>query len=482
MGITIEDVIKSVKKYNPDAVPMVHKAYELAAKAHINQKRESGEPYIIHPLHVCLNLTKFNADEASLCAGLLHDVVEDTEYDLDYIKKEFNSDIARLVDGVTKISNLHFPSKDEATNANIRRIINSLNDDVRIIIIKLCDRWHNMETLQYKEPHKQIRCAEETLNIFVPLAYFIGAFRLKCDLEDMCLSYLEPETYQSLKVKQEEILKDYEKCLKEAEKDVCNLLHQHHIKHTIRAKIMNVYQIYKKINKGYRINDIHDLVNIKIMVNKKEDCYKALGLIHELYTPLNQKFKDYIACPKTNMYRSVHTTVFGPDNHLIQFQIKTHQMDQINTIGLAAYWEEFKEEASGKMQHDLKMNYQFFTSLQDINAYVQSDSEYIARVREEIFTNTIYVYSLSGEVVELPNDSTVLDYAYKIHTNLGNRTYAAFVNGNQVELDYRLNNKDRVLIIPNDDINPTEEWLKYVVTSNAIRKIKDYLKEHNNVN
>jgi GTP pyrophosphokinase len=182
------------------------------------------------------------------------------------------------------------------------------------------------------------------------------------------------------------------------------------------------------------------------------------------------------------MYRSVHTTVFGPDNHLIQFQIKTHQMDQINTIGLAAYWEEFKEEATGKMQHDLKMNYQFFASLRDINAYVQSDSEYIARVREEIFTNTIYVYSLSGEVVELPYDSTVLDYAYKIHTNLGNHTYAAFVNGNQVELDRKLNNKDRVLIIPNDDVHPTEKWLKYVVTSNAIRKIKDYLKENKDVN
>jgi GTP pyrophosphokinase len=333
-----------------------------------------------------------------------------------------------------------------------------------------------METLQYKEPHKQIRCAEETLNIFVPLAYFIGAFRLKCDLEDMCLSYLEPETYQSLKVKQEEILKDYEKCLKEAEKDVCNLLHQHHIKHTIRAKIMNVYQIYKKINKGYRINDIHDLVNIKIMVNKKEDCYKALGLIHELYTPLNQKFKDYIACPKTNMYRSVHTTVFGPDNHLIQFQIKTHQMDQINTIGLAAYWEEFKEEASGKMQHDLKMNYQFFTSLQDINSYIQSDSEYIAKVKEEIFTNNIYVYSLSGEIIELPYGSTVIDFAYKLHTELGNHLYKAFINGKEVKLTTQLNNKDRILILQNEKAHPLKRWLEHVETLNAKRRIRDYFK------
>ncbi len=480
--MTIKDVIKAIRKYNADAIPMVEKAYELANIAHKDQKRESGEPYIIHPLHVCMNLTKFNADESSLCAGLLHDVVEDTEYTLDYIRKEFNDDIAHLVDGVTKISNLHFNSKDDATNANIRRIINSLNDDVRIIIIKLCDRWHNMETLQYKKPEKQIRCAEETLNIFVPLAYFIGAFRLKCDLEDMCLSYLEPETYESLKKTQQEVLKSYETCVHTAERDVSELLHKHHLKHTIRTKIMNVYQIYKKLNKGYRIHDIHDLVNIKIMVKKRVDCYKALGLIHTLYTPVNQKFKDYIACPKTNMYRSLHTTVFGPDNRLVQFQVKTVQMDNINTIGLAAYWEEFKDEGTSKMQHDLKMNYQFFTSLQDLNSVAVNDSDFIAKVKDEIFTNTIYVYSLSGEVIELPYDSTVLDFAYKIHTNLGHHTYKAYVNGLPASLDRALNNKDRVLIVPSDEVHPLEEWLSYVTTSHATRMIKDYLRDNKDVN
>ena len=245
---------------------------------------------------------------------------------------------------------------------------------------------------------------------------------------------------------------------------------------------MNVYQIYKKINKGYRINDIHDLVNIKVMVKKRVDCYKAFGLIHTLYTPLNQKFKDYIACPKTNMYRSLHTTVFGPDNHLVQFQIKTVQMDNINTFGLAAYWEEFKAEGTSKMQHDLKMNYQFFSSLQDLNSLAQNDVDFITKVKDEIFTNTIYVYSLSGEIIELPYDATVLDFAYKIHTNLGHHTYKAFVNGLEAKLDRTLNNKDRILIVPNESVHPREEWLEYVTTSHAIRMIKDYLKENKDVN
>ena len=315
--MTIEDVIKEIEKYNPDEVEKVRHAYEIAALAHQHQKRESGEPYIIHPLNVCYNLTTFKADGASLCAGLLHDVVEDTDYTLKDIEKLFGKDVAFLVDGVTKISNLHYNSKDEATNANIRRLINSLNDDVRIIIIKLCDRLHNMRTLEYKAPEKQIRSAEETLNIFVPLAYFIGAFKLKCELEDICLSYLDNEAYNTLTEKEEDILKDYDKCRTIASKEVEELLKANNIQFTYRIKILNVYHLYRKLNKGYKLNDIHDLVNFKLILADDEDPYRVLGLIHKLYTPMNNKFKDYIACPKTNMYRSLHTTVLGPDNHLL---------------------------------------------------------------------------------------------------------------------------------------------------------------------
>lgn len=469
--MSIDDVLEKVKKYNPDEIENVKKAYALAEKAHQNQFRESGEPYIIHPINVCMNLTTLNADGASLCAGLLHDVVEDTEYTLDYIKKEFGSDVAHLVDGVTKISNVHYNNKDEATNANIRRLINSLNDDVRIIIIKLCDRLHNMQTLNFKKPEKQKRSAEETLNIFVPLAYFIGAFRLKCQLEDICLSYIEPEIYKSLEKKSFEVLKDYQKSINIAEEEIKNILTINNINFTYRTKIMNVYQIYKKLNKGYKLADIHDLVNIKIMLDEEQLCYQVLGLIHKLYTPMNNKFKDYIACPKTNMYRSLHTTVFGPDNHLIQIQIKTKKMDTINTLGLAAYWHELKGEGKVKMQHELKLNYQFFNTLVDLNAVIDSDFDFIEKVKQEIFSNNIYVYTLSGDIIELPNGATVIDFAYKIHTDIGNHLYKAYINGKEVILTQKLNNKDRIMLLQNEKSHPKEEWLEHVVTSQARRQI-----------
>ena len=474
--MTIEDVVKEIRKYNPEEEEIVRKAYEIAAKAHINQKRESGEPYIIHPLHVCMNLTKFKADGASVFAGLLHDVVEDTDYTLDDIRELFNDDVAFLVDGVTKISNIHFSSKDEATNAYIRRLINSLNDDVRIIIIKLCDRLHNMSTLEFKTPEKRIRSANENLNIFVPLAYFIGAFKLKCELEDLCLSYLDRESYDALKEKEEDIMKEYEKCIELATIQVTSILKDNNIKFTHRTKILNVYHLYKKLNKGYKLNDIHDLVNFKIILDDEEDPYRVLGLIHKLYTPMNNKFKDYIACPKTNMYRSLHTTVFGPDNHLLQFQIKTTTMDDINTIGLAAYWKYFKEEGKTKMQHELKLNYQFFNTLRDLNAGIESDKDFIERVKQEIFSNNIHVYTLRGDIIELPNGATVIDFAYKIHTDVGNHLYKAYINGKEVELTQELQTKDRIMLLQNEDAKPRKSWLDHVVTSSAKRKIKDALK------
>lgn len=474
--MTIEDVIKEIEKYNPDEIDRVRKAYEIAAQAHASQKRESGEPYIIHPLNVCMNLTRFRADGSSLCAGLLHDVVEDTDYTLEDIENLFGKDVAFLVDGVTKISNLHYNSKDEATNANIRRLINSLNDDVRIIIIKLCDRLHNMHTLEFKAPEKRIRSAKETLNIFVPLAYFIGAFQVKCELEDICLSYLEPESYSTIKDKIKEIESDYEKCSKIAAKQVEEILTSNNITFTYRIKILNAYHIFNKINKGYKLTDIHDLVNFKIVLEDDEDPYRVLGLIHKLYTPMNNKFKDYIACPKTNMYRSLHTTVFGPDNHILQFQIKTKTMDDVNTIGLAAYWKLYREEGKTKMQHELKLNYQFFNTLRDLNDISESDSVFLDKVKQEIFSNNIYVYTLRGDIFELPNGSTVIDFAYKIHTDLGNHLHKAYINGKEVDLTTKLNNKDRILLIKKDSSSPKESWLEYVVTSRAKRKIKEALK------
>ncbi len=475
--MTIEDVLEVIKSYNPRELERVKKAYKIAEKAHRHQKRDSGEPYIIHPIHVCMNLAELYADGDSLCAGLLHDVVEDTDVTLEDIEKEFGHSVASLVDGVTKISNIHYNTKDEATNANIRRLINSLNDDVRIIIIKLSDRLHNIRTLGFKAPEKVLRNAYETLHIFAPLAYFIGMFRIKCELEDLCLQYIDKESYDSIKEKEQNILKDYDTCLKTTIKSIKDIMKKNNIDFTYRIKILNIYQIYQKLNKGYKLSDIHDLVNFKIMVNTEEECYRTLGLIHKLYTPMNYKFKDYIASPKTNKYRSLHTTVFAPDNRLLQFQIKTKEMDDTNTYGLTAYWRRLRGKGREKMQKELIANYQFFGVLRELNYVAENDTDFVDKVKQEIFTNNIYVYSLSGEVVELPYGSTIIDFAYKIHTDLGNHLYKAFINGQSVRLTRTLNNKDRVLLLQNEKSHPKESWLNHVVTANAKRKIKEYLKK-----
>ena len=477
--MVLDDLFKVIKEYNPDEIERVTKAYKLAEEAHKDQKRESGEPYIIHPLNVCMNLTKFHADGATLCAGLLHDVVEDTKYTLEDIENMFDKEVAHLVDGVTKISNIHFNSKDEASNHNIRRLINSLNDDTRIIIIKLCDRLHNMQTLIHKAPEKRIRSAEETLNIFVPLAYFIGAYRIKCDLEDICLSYLDPQAFKEIDNKRNEVMESYQECLDQVEKDVAEILKDNNIKYESRIKILNVFQIYKKINNKYKISDIHDLVNLKISVETEDECYRVLGLIHRLYTPINNKFKDYIACPKTNMYQSLHTTVIAPCNKILQVQIKTKDMDNKNTFGLGSYWMKYKGEGYSMMQKDLIKNYQFFATLQDLNEITLSDKDFIEQVKKEVFTSNIYVYTLSGEIVELPLGATAIDFAYKIHTDYGNHLYKVYVNGKEVKITHKLKDKDRIFVVKKDSVHPQESWLANAITTNAIRKIKESLRKDN---
>ena len=471
-----DELISIIKKYNDEEVEKVIKAYEFANTAHKGQFRESGESYIIHPINVVINLAKFHADGATLIAGMLHDVVEDTKYTINDIKREFGSEVAKLVDGVTKINNIHFSSLNEARDANIRRIITSLNEDIRIIIIKLCDRLHNMRTLKYKQEEKQQRSAIETLSIYVPLAYFIGAFRLKCELEDICLSYLKPEVYNDLVIKSDSIREDYVKCIDETEKKISEVLINNNIKFNLRSRVINVYNIYRKMNKGYKINEIHDLVNIKVILENEADCYKVLGLVHKCYPPMNNKFKDYIAVPKTNMYRSLHTTVFGPDDKIIQIQIKTKEMDEINTYGLASYWSKYRELGAKKMQEELLKNYQFISNINTLDDEISDDKSFIEKIKNEIFSNNIYVYTPKGNIIELPSESTPIDYAYKIHSNMGNHLFKCFVNGEEVPFDYTLKNKDRVVLIVKETSHPYKKWINIAKTTNAKRKINEYFK------
>ena len=477
--LTLEDLIKKLKEYNPDAIDIVKKAYSYADYLHEGQTRQSGEPYIIHPLNVAYILAEMHADQDTVCAGLLHDTLEDTNTTKEEISNEFNPEIAKLVDGVTKISKMNFSSKQEQTNANTRKIITSIMDDVRIIIIKLADRLHNMRTLEFKSEFKQKENSIETLDIFVPLAYYIGAYRIKSELEDISLQYLKPDRYKEISEKVKVLEEDSKPCLDEMLKTIQDILKDKEIPNEIKVRTKNIYGIYKRLEEGHKILDIHDLLSLKIMVDTIDNCYLTLCNIHSKYNPINDKFKDYIFNPKTNMYRSLHTTVFAPDDRLVQTQIRTFEMDKVASFGLTTYWDIKKGEARDEMQKDLREKFQFYKSLRQIDKMFVDNDDFVNQVKEELLkSKKIYVYTPRGDIMELPLGSTPIDLAYKIHTELGNTMVAAIVNDEYVPVEYQLKNKDRVKIITDPlSFGPRKEWLEKTHTTKAKRKILEFNRE-----
>ena len=477
-NLTINDLLAKIVEYNNEEIEIIRKAYSYAEELHKGQKRQSGEDYITHPLNVAYILADMHADRDTVCAGLLHDTLEDTSITKEDIASIFNKDIANLVDGVTKISKMNFSSKQDQNLANTRKIITSITEDVRIIIIKLADRLHNMRTLGFKSKFKQKENAMETMDIFVPLAYYIGAYRIKSELEDLSLQYLYPDKYKRIEDIKMRIEDDSKHCLEEMLQTINGILNDKDIPHEIKVRTKNIYGIYKRMEQGHKLSDIHDLLSLKIMVDTIANCYQTLGLIHSQYHPINDKFKDYIYNPKTNMYRSLHTTVFGEDDRLVQTQIRTFDMDKVASFGLTAYWDINKGEARNVMQADLKGKYQFFKSLVEINSVFADNQEFVSQVKRELFTDKVYVYTPKGEIVELPKGSTAIDFAYKIHSNIGNTMVSAIVNDKPVEADYVLHNKDRVRIITDIlSYGPREEWLDKVKTTKAKRKINEFRKQ-----
>ena len=474
-SITINDLLINLSEYNPDAISDVKKAYDYASYLHNGQVRQSGDPYISHPLNVAYILSEMHADSDTVCAGLLHDTLEDTNIKKEDIAHDFNQNVANLVDGVTKLAKMNFSSKQDQNYANTRKIITGITDDVRIIIIKLADRLHNMRTLEFKSEFKQKENSLETMEIFVPLAYYIGAYRIKSELEDLSLKYLKPDVYKRIgekKIKLEEASGDI---LKEMLYKIETLLNDRNIPNEIKVRTKNIYGIYKRLSEGHKLSDIHDLLALKIMVDEIENCYIGLYLVHSKYKPINDKFKDYICNPKTNMYRSLHTTVFGPEDRLVQTQIRTFDMDKIASFGLTAYWDIEKGKARDVMQDDLKQKYQFFKSLIEINSIFGDNQQFVNQVKNELFANKIYVYTTKGDIIELPIGSTIIDYAYKLDKDIGNTMVGAFVNDEYVPVDYVLHNKDRVRIVTNElSYGPREEWLDIAKTSLAKSKIKEF--------
>ena len=476
-NISLEAFMELIKDYQKEDIDKITKAYRLAEGLHSGQFRQSGEPYIMHPLNVAYILAELNADCDTICAGLLHDTLEDTKVTKEEIAQEFNSTVANLVDGVTKISKLNFSNKQEQNMANTRKIITGICEDVRIIIIKLCDRLHNMRTLQFKSEIKQKENSLETMDIFVPLAYYIGAYRIKSELEDLSLQYLEPNIYQEIKERKEKAEDESRECLNDMADNIKNKLEEKNIPNNIKIRTKNVYGIYKRLElesiKSMR--DIHDLHSLKIMVDEIPNCYISLGCVHSLYNPINDKFKDYIYNPKTNMYQSLHTTVFGPDDRLVQTQIRTFDMDLVASFGLTSYWNIKQGDARDTMQENLKTKFQFYKSLIEMDRMFGDNQEFVRQVKEELFSDKIYVYDSSGNVIELPKGSTPIDFAYKLSTDIGNTMAYAIVNNEYVPINFELKNKDRVKIVTDElTFGPKEEWLDSVKTTHARRKIQEF--------
>ena len=474
-NIVLDDLIKILKEYNPEEIEIVKRAYDYASDLHQGQYRQSGEPYISHPLNVAYILSELHADRDTVCAGLLHDTLEDTKITKEDIAHDFNQNIANLVDGVTKLAKMNFSSKQDQNYANTRKIITGITEDVRIIIIKLADRLHNMRTLQFKSEFKQKENALETMEIFVPLAYYIGAYRIKSELEDLSLQYVKPDMYKRIEEKKLKIEEDSDECLKEMLATIQHLLNDKNIPNEIKIRTKNIYGIYKRLNEGHRLSDIHDLLALKIMVDEVENCYRTLGIIHSEYHPVNNKFKDYICNPKTNMYQSLHTTVFGLDGRLVQTQIRTFKMDKIASFGLTVYWDAEKGKARDIMQKDLKEKFQFFQSLMEINSMFGDNQQFVNQVKNELFSDKVYVYTPKGDIIELPKGATPIDFAYKLNTDIGNTMVGVFVNDEYVPIDYILQNKDRIRIVTVDlSYGPRDDWMEKTHTSYAKQKIRDF--------
>ncbi len=477
-NITFDELYEKVSTYITDKKELktISRAYLYAYEKHFGQKRLTGEDYITHPLNVASILAGINADSATISAALLHDTIEDCDATPEELEEKFGKEIATLVNGVTKINKLKFTCDNEAVIANHRKILVGLCEDVRILILKLADRLHNMRTLWILSEKKQKENAKETLDILTPIAHRLGMNQIKSELEDLSLRYLKPDVYFSIVEQLNQTRKERDAIVNEMMEEVSKMLDEHNIKHEIKGRAKSIYSIYKKLDKGRRFSDIYDLLALRVFVDTIPECYQVLGIIHSKYRPIPKRFKDYIAMPKTNMYQSLHTTVFGLEGYLFEIQIRTYEMDQVAEHGIASHWS-YKEHGSNvkaSMQSAMEQKLQFFREIMELKEE-KNDELFVHNVQEDVLNNTIYVFTPKGDVIELPQGSTPIDFAYRVHSGVGDKMVGALVNGNIVSLDYQLNDGDIVKINTNKNSSgPSREWIDMAFTAQAKNKIKNF--------
>ena len=460
-------------------IDVVKKAYDLACEAHKNQRRESGEPYVTHPIDVATILIEMGMDTSTVVAGLLHDVIEDTEYTYDDIKNLFNEEIANLVQGVTKLGKIEYKTKEEQQADNVRKMLLAMAKDIRVIIIKLADRLHNLRTLKYMPKEKQKQKAKETLDIYAPLAHRLGISKIKWELEDLAFRYLHEEEYYDLVKQIAEKRAERETYISETIEDLHKKLEESEIDSDIDGRPKHFYSIYKKmINKNKSIEQIFDLTAIRILVNTVKDCYGVLGIVHTIYKPIPGRFKDYIAMPKPNMYQSLHTTVIGPQGKTFEIQIRTFEMHKTAEYGIAAHWK-YKE---GDNQEDKEISFENKLAwLRDMLEWQKETSdaeEFIEGFKIDLFTDEVFVFTPKGVVINLPSQATPIDFAYRIHTDVGNRCVGAKVNGKIVPLDYKLKTGEIVEVLTSKNAKgPNIDWLNIAKSNQAKSKIRQWFKK-----
>ena len=480
-----QELIDKIKTYHPsDDFSMVEKAYKLAVEAHKEQKRKSGEPYIIHPLKVAYILAELELDMETITAGILHDIIEDTPYTYEDIAHLFSEEIAALVDGVTKLGKLSYTTKEEAQAENYRKMFLAMAKDIRVILIKLADRLHNMRTLNYMTPEKQREKAQETLDIYAPLAHRLGISKIRSEMEDLCFKYLNPDAYFDLAAKIQKKKEERDQFVQSMVQELQAKMDEAGIKGKVYGRTKHFFSIYKKmVNQNKTLDQIYDLFAIRALVDSVKDCYAVLGIVHTAYTPMPGRFKDYIAMPKPNMYQSLHNTLIGPHGQVFEVQIRTWEMHRTSEYGIAAHWK-YKEgranEKSSKAQKSEEAKLAWLRQIMEWQKDMSDNKEYLDTIKLDlnIYSTQVYAFTPQGDVIQLTKDSTPIDFAYMIHSAVGNKMVGARVNNKIVPLDHKIQNGDIVEIITSQNSKgPNRDWLGLVKTAQARTKIKQWFKK-----
>ena len=481
--ITYDELYEKLKKFikKEEELDVINNAYGFALAKHGDRKRRNGDPYITHPLEVANILCDLNVDYITIACALLHETVNHSEATIDEIREEFGDEIANIVLSISKINKLELTNDKDSSAAYLRKVLVGLSEDVRVLFIKLADRLHNMRTIYALPVEEQKQKANETTSVLIPIAHRLGINSIKSELEDLCLKYTKPDVYNDILEKLDASREDLNELLLQMKQSISDILTENGINFKIKGRVKSVHSLYNKMSNGKRWNDIYDILALRVFVDTEADCYLTIGLIHSKFRPMPRRFKDYIANPKENMYQSLHTTVFGIDGQLFEIQVRTYEMDEIAEKGIASHWS-YKEKGSVKIQSMMEHKLEMFRNIIEANNDVSSDTEFANNLNEELLSDLIYCYTPKGDVLELPKGATPVDFAYRIHSGVGDRTIGAIVNDQIVPLDYELQDGDIVKINTGKEANPNKSWLNFVKTSQAKNKIKSFFSKQDRLN